>query len=440
MIARSLRWRLLAGAAGATFVALAVALLVMSYLFEAHVERNVEQSLRLQGRDLVAALTLNLEGELIVEPLPADPRFALPSSGLYWQVSQGPTLLRSRSLWEGALALEGAHIAADDWSVGDAPGPFEQRLIYVARRVTRAANEPPVLVVIASDHAAVDAARDEFSRDLAIFLALLWLVLSAAAWLQVHLGLRPLNAVRDALDDMRRQPSARLEQDDYPAEAAPLAQAINALADARQRDTERARQRAGDLAHSLKTPLAALAAQSRRAREAGVADAADGLDRAIEAARGAVERELTRARLAAEQGGASTVAGPVIDRLIAVIERTERCARVRFENAAGNALLPISEAALMELLGPLLENAARFAKMQVRIVGGTSFLRVEDDGPGLTDEEASQALERGRRLDEAAPGHGLGLAIASDIAELSGGALTLCRAELGGLCAEVRWS
>lgn len=439
IVARSLRWRLLAGAAGAIFAALAVAWLVMGYIFEAHVERNIEQSLRLHGRDLIAGLVRDPAGALSVTPQPADPRFDQPASGLYWQVSQGSALLRSRSLWDSALTLDSTAVEAEDWRVGDLAGPFEQRLHYVARKVTLVVGEAPILVVIASDHAAVDAARAEFARDLAIFLGVLWLVLSGAAWLQVRLGLKPLTDVRQALAEMQTQPSARLEEDDYPAEAAPLAQAINALAEARQRDMDHARRRAGDLAHSLKTPLAALAAQSRQARAAGAVDAADGLDRAIEAARGAVERELARTRLAAEQRGASVQAAPVIDRLVAVIERTDAGGRVSVENELGGLELPVSEAALMEIVGPLIENAVRHARHRVLISGGENALRIEDDGTGLTDEEAAQALERGRRLDEAAPGHGLGLAIARDVAELTGGTLSLNRAALGGLCAEVRW-
>ncbi len=72
--------------------------------------------------------------------------------------------------------------------------------------------------------------------------------------------------------------------------------------------------------------------------------------------------------------------------------------------------------------------------------GDAACLRIEDDGPGLSEARASEALERGRRLDEAEPGHGLGLAIARDVAELSGAELRLDRSPIGGLRAEVRWA
>ena len=147
-------------------------------------------------------------------------------------------------------------------------GPFGQKLVFVAREVRLGDASAPLVVILGADHAAVTTARGEFSRELGLFVGVLWLVLAAAAWVQVRLGLKPLEAVRVALRDMQGQPHARLAEGDYPSEAAPLAQAINALADAREQDLARARKRAADLAHSLKTPLAALAAQSRRAREA----------------------------------------------------------------------------------------------------------------------------------------------------------------------------
>lgn len=438
MIARSLRWRLLAGAAAAIFAALALAWLAMGYLFEAHVERGIEANLIQHGRDIVSGLTRGADGQLALDPEPFDPRFDRPSSGLYWQVIEDAVALRSRSLWDETMTPNES-VSVNTWTTGDVAGPFDQKLVFVAREVSLGAGSAPILVMLGADHAAVTAARGEFSRDLGLFLLLLWAVLAGAAWVQVRLGLKPLSDVRAALGEMQGHAGARLHEADYPTEVAPLAQAINALADARQRDTEHARRRASDLAHSLKTPLAALAAQTRRAREAGASDAADGLDRAIEAARGAVERELTRTRIAAEHDAEHKTAGPIIDRLIAVVERTEAGQRLSFENALGDTILPLGEVALMELAGPLLENAARYARLLVHVSGDRTRFCIEDDGPGLSDAEIAEALGHGKRLDEAEQGYGLGLSIARDVGELSGGVLTLDRSPLGGLRAQVQW-
>jgi signal transduction histidine kinase len=235
--------------------------------------------------------------------------------------------------------------------------------------------------------------------------------------------------------------------DDHPHEIAPLAEAINALAEAREGDLARARRRAGDLAHSLKTPLSAMSAQSRRAREAGAVEAADGLDSAIAAAGAALEAELARARAAAAREAAFTAqAAPlaVATRLVEVVERTAEGERLMFDIEIDEALrAPTSEDVLTEMLGALIENAARFARRQVRVSGDRVaeglVLSVEDDGPGIDDGRAEAALARGGRLDEAGPGHGLGLAIVRDLTEASGGVLGMERSGLGGLKVSIVW-
>lgn len=436
---RSLRLRLLLGAGVAIFAALAIAWVAMGYLFERHAQRQIEADLITRGVGILGSLYTDPEGALAIDPLPADPRFSAPASGLYWQVSGGGETLRSRSLWDETLTMPGpAHTS--EWTSGAIAGPFDQQLVYVQRQVRLDPQSAPLTVLLGADRAAVVAGREAFSRELGLFLMLLWLVLAAAAWVQVELGLRPLEHVRAAVGAMRKQASARLSARDYPTEAAPLAEAINELAETRERDLDQAQRRAADLAHSLKTPLAALAAQSRRAREAGASEAADGLDRAVSAATRAVERELARTRAAAVRLGATTNARAVVARLVQVIEHTERGARVQFINDVTDAPLPIGDDTLMELAGPLLENAAKFAKTQVRVSGGGGALMIEDDGPGIGEAEARAVLERGRRLDETSEGYGLGLAIALDLAQASGATMELGRSDLGGLSVAITWS
>lgn len=434
---RSLRMRLLLGAACAIFAALAIAWVAMSFLFERHTLRQVEADLSARGMGLISALTQTPDG-VSLDRLPTEPRFGAPASGLYWQISGESVLIRSRSLWDERLATPPLQNAAG-WSAGVAAGPFEQNIFYVARAVQLDAGGPRLVVMVASDRANVTAARAAFAQELALFLLVLWLMLSAAAWIQVQLGLAPLEDVRAALGALRQQASARLSERDYPAEAAPLANAINELAAAREGDLEQAKKRAADLAHSLKTPLSALAAQTRRAREAGAEDAADGLERAIAAARSAVERELARTRAAASRGAGAANGRVAIGKIVQVLERTERGGEVTFENEVTDTPYPISEDVLLELSGPLLENAARFAAGRVRISGDGRTLTIEDDGPGLSPEQVDAALQRGKRLDESGDGHGLGLPIAQDIAQAVGAELRLSRGTLGGLRVEVVW-
>lgn len=444
MMRNALRVRLLGGAAVAIFVALALAWLAMTLLFARHIERRVEEELKRDARQLVAGLFVDRAGDTVLRQRPTDPRFAAPASGLYWQVTAPADTERSRSLWDQSLPPSTTAIAAG-WQSRSMAGPFGKGLFVLERLVQPEGARQPLLIQVAADEDGMRQARDAFGRELALFLALLWLCLSGAAWVQVHLGLRPLAALRRELVALRHNPAARLSAR-YPSEVEPLTEAINALAGAREADLRRARQRAADLAHALKTPLAALSAQSRLVREGNPA-AADGLDRVTAAVGAAVETELARARAAASrQSGAVTQAAPlpVAESLIAVLERTEKGMRIDYDiDLADTLRVTVAPEDLSEILGTLLENAVRFARRQVRI-GGSAIddvvcLSVEDDGPGIAADRAAEALIRGRRLDEAGGGHGMGLAIARELVEATGGDIALGTSGLGGLKVTLRW-
>jgi signal transduction histidine kinase len=441
LTARSLRFRLLMAAMAAIATALGVAWLGMTLIFERHIEYRVAEELQRTGLQLTAALTMAANGAPALDSQPSDPRFAAPAGGLYWQVSTPSGAVRSRSLWDQALAPP-PEKDRDGWDTRVARGAFGQRLLLVERAVRPDRAGPEVLVQLAYDTRQLGQARGEFGRELALFLVLLWGVLTAAAWAQVRLGLKPLDRIRTELAALERNPSERLAGD-HPREIQPLIGAINALADAREKDLARARRRAADLAHGLKTPLAALAAQSRRARNAGAGEAADGLEQAIAAVSAAVESELIRTRLTTVRHGLGHPRD-VIERLICVIERTEQGQLLAIEiETPDDMTVPADDDDLAELFGALLENAARHARRRVRVSGASTprhiSVSVEDDGPGIRADEAKAALTRGGRLDEAGPGHGLGLSIARDIAEATGGSLALEESELGGLCAVIRW-
>ncbi|MBW7946052.1 MAG: sensor histidine kinase [Sphingomonadaceae bacterium] len=442
---RSLRLRLLASAAAAIFLALGVAGFGLDLLFERHIERREALSMEAKARELLGTLRLDEGGKPFVGTPPSDNRFSEPAGGLYWQVTAAAGQEHSPSLWDQSLPAA-PDAPRDHWRVRRIPGPFEQGLLVIERMVRPDRSGRAVLVQVATDDSALIDAQREFGREMVGSLVLLWLVLIGAAYGQVVLGLKPLARIRAELDRMRRNPGARLSAD-HPAEIDPLANAINSLADARAADVDRARRRAADLAHSLKTPLAALAAQSRRAREAGAAEAADGLDRAIAAAGAALEAELARSRSAvAREAQASSRANVLAaaEAVAAVIERTEAGERIVFEiDVPEDMDLPLAPSDLAEILGALMENAARFARRRVAVSGTVADeeirITVADDGPGIADARAATALVRGGRLDEAGPGHGFGLAIVSDLVSATDGTLTLGTGPLGGLEVRLAW-
>lgn len=436
MMGGSIRFRLWSAAAISILVALAIAGVGLSYLFERHVERRVESDLTEDLNQLIGATDF-VDGKLRVLPVLADPRFQTPLSGYYWQVedTSNSTLIRSRSLWDAALTLPAGLNRAGNRQVREISGPDDTLLIAVERTIVDP-NGQSFRAVVAESHQTIEASVDEYVRELAPALALLALVLIVAIFVQITVGLAPLESLRAAVSGVIARRAQRLEVT-APSEVRPLAEEINRLLEAQEKALARARSRATDLAHGLKTPLQVLASDTRTLRAKGEGALADEIEKSTGAIRRHIERELARARLApgvsrkAECRVAETAA-----QVISVVKRTPRGERLAFMVDANEVVTaPIDESDLSEVLGNLIENAARFARNSVRIdaasmAGGTT-IAIADDGPGISDADKEAVLSRGVRLDASTGGNGLGLAIVSDIVEAYGGNLTMTDAAPG---------
>lgn len=441
----SLRLRLVAGGIVAILTALTIAGGALVVVFERHVSRTLAQDLDVHLKQLLANIDLDAQGKLVLTQTPVDPRFADPLSGLYWQVGDDRgQLLRSRSLWDSAMKLPADRLSPGETHQHEAEGPGGQRVLVAERAVTLSADGKPVTVrlAVAEDLARVSEASSAFAKDLSIALLLLGCVLALATSVQVGVGLRPLAALRRGVADIRAGRSRHLPSA-VPTEVQPLVEEVNALVDALEGEIERSRGRAADLAHGLKTPLAALAADASRLRERGERDIARDIEAVGEAMGRHVDRELARARVRGRARGsaaASTVVRLLVESIVATLSRAPDGARVTFENlVAGDLSFPIDRTDLAEVLGNLLENAARHAAGIVRITADdvAPSVTVEDDGQGIDPGQVPRVLERGGRLDERGGAAGLGLAIVQDVLDAYGWELQLSRSELGGLRAAI---
>jgi signal transduction histidine kinase len=443
----SLRLRLVAGGTVAILIALTIAGAGLVLLFERHVARTLADDLDVHLKQLLAGLDVDAEGHLIMTRPPADPRFADALSGLYWQVAddRGETL-RSRSLWDTTIALPRDDSAPGEVHRREVPGPGGARMLVSERTVSLAIGDRrvKVRVAVAVDLARVSAAAFAFAKDLAVALGLLALVLAIATWIQVGLGLRPLDALRRGVADIRSGRRSHLPAA-VPVEVQPLVEEVNALLDAHEREIERSRRRAADLAHGLKTPLAALAADAARLREHGELAIAQDIETVGDAMSRHVDRELARARIRGTVGrgaGAYTALAPLVRSLVATLARTPSGAAIEFEpHIADDLRVPLDRPDLAEVLGNLLENATRHAATRIRIAADTGTpgpsVVIEDDGGGIAPDQVPIVLERGARLDERGEGAGLGLASVQDVLDAYGWRLDLTKSKLGGLRATI---
>ncbi|MBB1126153.1 sensor histidine kinase [Thiospirillum jenense] len=447
-MSRSLRLRLWLAALISSTIALTSAGVGLITLFERHVERRIGSELHLQLNQLAAAVTIADDGSINLRQPLNDPRFNQPLSGLYWQIDadQQLGLLRSRSLWDYVLQLPVDTIAPDGVHAHQLPGPNHQQLLVRERQLQLQIKHQFLVLrlIIGLDRHELMTARAAFAADMQPYLMLLLMALLAATWLQIYIGLQPLNALKRGVE-MVNAGHARELTSNYPSEVMPLVNALNHLLTDRAQAVERARAWTADLAHGLKTPLAALAADAQQLRAQGQLQLADNLEQLAEAMRRRVERELIRARVRAGTAPheAHVALHVAITRLLRVLQRTPAGERLTWQVEIppdlAVALMPDD---LFDLLGNVLENAAKWARSNVwiaaNVTGNWVQIDISDDGTGVAEMQLSRLGERGLRLDQHKDGSGLGLAIVRDIVDAYGGAVRFECAANSGLIVRVQ--
>ena len=426
----SLRARLAIAGGIALIVTLFAAQIGLSTLFSRHAERAIAADLADVSDYLIAALEAGPDGRLGLSRQPPDPAYHRPYSGRYWQVASADQDWSSRSLWDYSLPLPEAPPAGED-ALLTLAGPDGTALLALDRTIISPgpSGDRILRITTALDRGRIDSARDAFTAEMRPWIVALGLLILASGALQIRIGLAPLATLRQRLAAISTGDQDRIGED-VPLELSPLAQQIDHLLDARSKEVQRSRRRAADLAHGLKTPLQALLGDAARLRERGHQSEAEGIETVAKAIRLQVDRELTRATMAGGLPGANADVCRAVQGVVAVLQRTPAGARLRWELDADQDLVArIDTADLIESLGALIENAATHARSVVRLKTeprpGQIAVIIQDDGPGLPADQIARLLQRGQRLDTTAGGNGLGLSIANEFADRSGGSLEI---------------
>lgn len=403
------------------------------WLFDRALRDYLGSDLQRESDALLAAMTPT-PGGLMLDTTRIGPDYLRPFSGRYFIIESRHQRWRSRSLWDERLPA----VNVEQHNNQLVPGPAGQQLLMRSEHFRRASQ--PVTITVALDYQplllAFQRARN-WLWGLGGIAVLVSLLLQHAL---LRRGLRPLRAVRTELAEWHA--GKRLElSDNVPLELSPLVREINHLGAQVEQIIQRSRKGLGDFSHALKTPLAV--AESLLNRDSLTAEDRVQLQRQLQDIRRQLERALQRSRLAPESHSIQRF-DPAEDLpwLLGSLQQIHGAeVEILHPPLAMGRPWPFEREDMLELLGNLLDNACKWAAGRVRLdwvlLPDALQLRVEDDGPGISEQDRQQVLGRGTRLDESVAGHGLGLAIVGDLVDVYGGSLELLESDLGGLAVQV---
>ncbi|WP_352597548.1 ATP-binding protein [Mesorhizobium sp. M0091] len=443
---RSLAFRVIGFSTIWAILTLIVIFTLITTLYRQASERGFDSLLSAHLFNLIGSVGVSESGQLTGAPDLGDLRFSEPNSGWYWSVepaSEGvhgnlhsssmTTTIPSPTVAEVPFNSSFQRSYSTD-GIGD-----EQLEVFESEFVLDAKNRAARFRVM-GNKTELEQEIATFQGRLLTYLSLFGVGMIAINAIAILLGLQPLRRVRNALAQVREGTAQRLDGQ-FPAEIEPLANETNALIENNKRIVERSRTQVGNLAHSLKTPLAVLINEGRAlggAKGQLIADQAASMQKQV-------DHYLQRARVAAQRDSVvyRTPVTPLVQRMVRVLQKLKPDVSLSLTLPAADIVFAGEREDLEELVGNLLDNAMKWARSTVAVsvtpaAAGLFELSIEDDGPGIPEDKARDVLKRGRRLDETKPGTGLGLAIVADLVNEYGGALALERSTMGGLKAVVR--
>ena len=408
-------------------------------LFEIHVAQQYHEELEVHVRELDALTRLDASGQPYLSRPLSDPRFSIPLAGFYWQITrEGYVPVRSPSLTRGEFDDGIAHLPSVTHRLER--GPTGEAIAYGLIRKLADGND--LHFVIATDQRLLDEINTQFERELTIWLAILATLLLASGGIIIWFGLRPLELLRQAIVRLRNGEASDIDGR-YPSEIAPLVDDLNAYIDSNDTLIMNARTQAANLAHALRTPLAVMTDEAERVK---LRDPASGVAETIleqcQLMTQQIEYQLARSRSGTGQmrPGGNCVPCEVIGPLISAMRRLHPEKEFSLScNVPDKMRIGLDEVACREMVACVLDNAGKWANhnvnCSVNAFDSQIVINIEDDGPGMTSDQAKKAFEVGSRFDKRKPGSGLGLAIAQDIARDIGGEAHIVSGDniLGGL-------
>lgn len=426
----SLRGRLLLGAGAVLLVFIALSGLTLQTALERYTEKAEYD--RLQGLlfSLLGATEINSDDATAVIALSRvpEPRLGQPDSGLQAIIynDQGNALWQSPSLLREPASVGLPQV--NQWRFSNKPW-FS--LAYGFEWVLSGDEVGRFGLVVQDLASPLQQQQRDLSKKLWLWMLVMAGLLLLLLVLLMHWGLHPLRQLPRELIEIRSGKRQRLSTE-APDELLPLSSSVNELLEHEQRLRERFRNALADLAHSLKTPLAVL-------RNHTSADETSGEQ--ISTMESIITYQLHRAATAGSKALREPVEVlPTVQRLVTALGKVYLDKQIEFDiQVPAGFVVPVEENDLMEMLGNVMENAAKYGAAKVRIKAEGNSVTVEDNGPGFP-QDAKSMLRRGSRADQRLPGQGIGLAVVSDVMNSYSAKLELGISELGGASVRLDFS
>lgn len=314
--------------------------------------------------------------------------------------------------------------------------------VLAYRKSLRVGNTP-IVVIVAEDLGILKRSQAELHAWTAVVSILLILLLVAVMWFGINLSMRPVVTVKAALKRLQDGQSSRIDAQ-APEEFKPLVLQLNQLLDSLDQRLARSREALANLSHSVKTPIAAvrqILEDDSRPLDSDLrrqmATRLDDIDKQL-------ETEMRRSLFAGPQVGKSAYPLKQARDLLWMLGRLYPEKSFELSSTLPeDSRWPIEEHDLNEILGNLLDNAGKWSSQYVELLleqsKGITRIIVTDDGAGVEVKDLANLGQRGLRLDEQTPGHGLGLAIVRDIVVRYGGKIHFAIGSKGGLRVEVEF-
>ena len=436
---RSLTTRLVVSASVILATFLGITGFSLDALYQKRASESLQNELLSHIYTLLSASRDDQNGLPVLDKLMPDPRFNQIDSGL--------------------LASVRGHSNGYSWSSASMLGHefvFNQKMIP-GQRYTRVDDDKMVLYFgiawddyegvpnnytfsVASDLRPYREDLNSFRKELALWLGGSAFILLLVQALLLRWGMLPL---KQAAADIKQIEDGRQEQlhSDYPVELQGLTGNINSLIRHANASQQRYRKSLGDLAHSLKTPLALLQA----AREQDGQQLKNTLDEQLPRIDGLIQYQLQRAAVMGKSSVAQSIELlPVVEKICRSLAKVYHEQHIKFDiDINAEVCFRGDETDLMELLGNLIDNACKYGRDHVRVSAINTpplVITVEDDGPGIKSQEREKLLLRGARADQKKPGQGIGLDIVNEIVGLYEAELVITESSLGGASVSVSFA